>query len=161
MFVSYLHAQGPGWLGLIMSNLSKSLTVALLSWATVAIRSQSLIWHKRPESLICPERCEGIAHSRSFDLSNLSKWAMSDEQMREFPTLKKQNNGSREATNSMKKPTVFYCFEVSKFRSQQNRFKIPVSVFPVCMYTCTLYSRVECGNFFWSGRTGQLTKGQA
>ena len=24
-----------------------------------------------------------------------------------------------------------------------------------------LYSRVECGSFFWSDRTGQLTKGQA
>ena len=26
---------------------------------------------------------------------------------------------------------------------------------------CTLHNRVECGNFFWSDRIGQLTKGQA
>ena len=52
----------------IMSDLSKSLTVPHLSWATWAIRSQSLI---------CPERSEQIAHSCSFDLSDLSKWANS------------------------------------------------------------------------------------
>ena len=50
----------------VMSNLSDSLTVAILTWATWAIRSQSLI---------CPERSEQITHSRSFDLSDLSKWA--------------------------------------------------------------------------------------
>ena len=49
-----------------MSDLSDSLPVALLTWATWAIYSQSLI---------CPERSERITHSRSFDLSNLSEWA--------------------------------------------------------------------------------------
>ena len=48
----------------IMSNLSESLTVAHLSWATWAIRSQSLI---------CLEGPEGFAHSHSFVLSDLSK----------------------------------------------------------------------------------------
>ena len=50
----------------VMSNLSNSLTVALLTWATWAICSQMLI---------CPEQSEWIAHSRSFDLSDLNKWA--------------------------------------------------------------------------------------
>ena len=52
----------------IMSNLRESLTVAHahMSWATWMICSQ---W------LICPERSQRIAHSHSFDLSNLSKWA--------------------------------------------------------------------------------------
>ena len=55
----------------IMSNLRKLLMVALLTWVTWAIRSQSLI---------CPERSEQIAHSHSFDLSELieranERWA--------------------------------------------------------------------------------------
>ena len=54
----------------IISDLSESLTVALFSWATRVICSQSLI---------CPEKSERIAHSRSFDLS--------DEQISKFPTL--------------------------------------------------------------------------
>ena len=70
-----------------------------LSWASLtwANRSRSLFWHERPwperivhghtfdmsdramasQSLICPDRSEWIAHSCSFDmsdLSNLSKW---------------------------------------------------------------------------------------
>ena len=49
----------------VMSNLSNSLTVALLTWATWVICSQSLI---------CHEQSEQIAHSHSFDLSDLSKW---------------------------------------------------------------------------------------
>ena len=49
-----------------MSDLSESLTVADLSWATWAIRSQSLIYF---------EKSEGIAHSRSFDLSEFSALA--------------------------------------------------------------------------------------
>ena len=57
----------------IMSDLSESLTTALLTWATWAIRSQSLFY---------PEQSEQIAHSRSFDLSGLSKWA--NEQMSEW-----------------------------------------------------------------------------
>ena len=47
----------------IMSDLSKLLTVAHLSWATWAtwvIRSRSLFWHERPER---------FAHSCSFVLS--------------------------------------------------------------------------------------------
>ena len=52
--------------------------VALLSWASWAIRSRSLI---------CPEHSERIAHSRSFVPSNFER--MSDEWMSEFPTLKK------------------------------------------------------------------------
>ena len=59
----------------VLSNLSKSLTLAHMSWATWAIRSQSLICPDRPEwmphLLICPERFE----------------RMSDEQMCEFQTL--------------------------------------------------------------------------
>ena len=51
-----------------MSDLSDSLTVAHLSWATWAICS----W-----VLICLEQSKQIAHSRSFDLSEMSKWAMS------------------------------------------------------------------------------------
>ena len=50
----------------VMSNLSDSLTVTLLIWATWAIRSQLLN---------CFEQSERIAHSCSFDLS---KWAMSE-----------------------------------------------------------------------------------
>ena len=46
----------------IMSNLSESLTLALLSWATWAICSLSLI---------CPEQPEQFTHSRSFVLSDL------------------------------------------------------------------------------------------
>ena len=53
---------------IIISDLSNSLTVALLIWVTWAICSQSLI---------CLEQSEQVAHSRSFDLSDLSKWAMS------------------------------------------------------------------------------------
>ena len=52
----------------VMSNLSDSLMVALLSWVTWAICSQSLIF---------PEQSERFTHSCSFVLSDLSKWAMS------------------------------------------------------------------------------------
>ena len=52
----------------VTSGLSDLLTVALLTWVTWAVCSQSLM---------CPEWSEGIANSRSFDLSNLSEWAMS------------------------------------------------------------------------------------
>ena len=76
----------------IISDLSESLTVALLSWVTWAIRSQSLFCHEQPER---------FAHSRSFILSDLSKslkvthliwviWAnegLGNEQMSKFPTL--------------------------------------------------------------------------
>ena len=47
----------------IMSNLSESLTVTLLSWATWAIHSWLLFCHEWPEQ---------FAHSRSFFLNNLS-----------------------------------------------------------------------------------------
>ena len=47
----------------IMSNLSESLTVTLLSWATWAIQSWLLFCHEWPEQ---------FAHSRSFFLNNLS-----------------------------------------------------------------------------------------
>ena len=50
----------------VMSDLSDSLTVALLIWVTWVIPSQSLI---------CLQRSEQIAHSRSFRLSKMSKWA--------------------------------------------------------------------------------------
>ena len=53
----------------LVSDLSDSLTVAHLSWATWAICSQSLI---------CLQRSEQIAHSLSFDLSEMSKEAMSE-----------------------------------------------------------------------------------
>ena len=52
----------------VMSDLSNSLTDAHLSWATWAIRSRTLI---------CLEQSERIAHSRSFDLSEMSEWANS------------------------------------------------------------------------------------
>ena len=51
-----------------MSDLSDFLEVALLTWANRGIRSQLLI---------CPEQSERIAHSGSFNLSDLSKWANS------------------------------------------------------------------------------------
>ena len=51
-----------------LSDRSESLTVAHLSWATWAIPSQLLI---------CLEQSERIAHSRLFDLSEMSEWAMS------------------------------------------------------------------------------------
>ena len=76
----------------IISNLSKSFTVAHLSRAPWAIRS----W-----SLICLERPERFTHSRSFVLSDLSesltfahliwaKWVneqMSDARISKFPAL--------------------------------------------------------------------------
>ena len=65
----------------VMSNLSASLTIAFFIWATWVLCSQSLI---------CLQRSEQIAHSRSFDLSKMSKWAndqMSDEQKSKFPAL--------------------------------------------------------------------------
>ena len=52
----------------IISDLSNSLTVAHLSWATLAICSQSLV---------SPEQSEWIAHSCSFDLSDLRELANS------------------------------------------------------------------------------------
>ena len=57
----------------VMSDLSDSLMVALLLWATWAICSQSLI---------CLEWSEQIAYCCSFDFSDLSKWA--NEQMSEW-----------------------------------------------------------------------------
>ena len=45
---------------------SKNEQFADLSWAT---------WANRSQSLICPEQSERIAHSCSFDLKDLSKWA--------------------------------------------------------------------------------------
>ena len=48
-------------------------------------------WAIRSQLLICPERSEQIAHSRSFDLSDeqMSNEQMSDERLSEFPTLAK------------------------------------------------------------------------
>ena len=72
---------------LIMSDLSDSLTVAHLSWATWAIRSRSLFWHERPER---------FPRSHSFVLSDLSEsltvaqliWAIwANERMSKFPAL--------------------------------------------------------------------------
>ena len=51
---------------LFMSDLSDSLMVVLLIWATWSICSQLLI---------CLEQSQQIAYSCSFDLSDLSKWA--------------------------------------------------------------------------------------
>ena len=70
-----------------MSDLSDLLTVTLLIWAFWVICSQSLI---------CPERSERIAHSRSFDLSDLS----------EFPAL-------------IKTPTLFNIWHGSKCLAQK------------------------------------------
>ena len=47
-------------------EFSDSLMVAHFLWVTWGIRSGSLI---------CLERSERIAHSRSFDLREMSKWA--------------------------------------------------------------------------------------
>ena len=77
-----------------LSNLSKPLTVAHLSWVTWAICSRSLISSERPER---------FTHGPSFVLSDLSelltvahfiwvKWAnegMSNEWMSELPALKR------------------------------------------------------------------------
>ena len=49
----------------VLSHVSDSLTVAHFLWAAWAIRSQLLI---------CLQRSERIAHSRSFDLSEMSEW---------------------------------------------------------------------------------------
>ena len=58
--------------------MSESLTFAHLSWASWAIRSQSLI---------CPERSEQIAHIRSFVLIDLSKWANSQPWSTNWPDI--------------------------------------------------------------------------
>ena len=79
----------------IMSDLSKLLTFAHLSWATWGIHSRLLFWHERPEQ---------FAHSHSFVLIDLSQlltvahmiWAIwlwanertSNERMSKFPTLR-------------------------------------------------------------------------
>ena len=49
----------------VLSDLSKLLTFAHLSWAT---------WSNSSHSLTCHERPERFAHSCSFALSNQSKW---------------------------------------------------------------------------------------
>ena len=65
----------------IMSDQSKSLRVTLLSWATWAVHSFTVAlltwvtWVIPLQSLICPERSERIAHSRSWQKSDLIKWA--------------------------------------------------------------------------------------
>ena len=67
----------------VMRDLIDSLTVPLLSWATWAISSQSLI---------CTERFERLAHSHSLKRAILSVWAMrkwANERMSKFLTLKK------------------------------------------------------------------------
>ena len=58
-----------------MSDLSNSLTVAHLSWAIWANRSQSLIWFEQNERM-----------------RKMSEWA--NEQMSEFPALSGRANGS-------------------------------------------------------------------
>ena len=62
----------PEWIAhsrsLVMSDLSDLLMVARLSWATWTIHSQLLI---------CPERFERNAHSRSLKWVILSEWGMS------------------------------------------------------------------------------------
>ena len=84
---------------IIMSDLSESIKVAHLSWATLVICS--FVMSDISDLLICHERPEQFAHSHSFVLSNLSKsltvahliwaiWAnewMSDERICKFPTL--------------------------------------------------------------------------
>ena len=84
---SFAHLSWVTWANcsFVMSHLRELLMVAHLSWATWAIRSQLLIFLEQSES-------ELIACSRSFDLSEMSKWAMSDERMSdermsEFPAL--------------------------------------------------------------------------
>ena len=86
----------------IMSDLSKSLTVARLSWATWAIHLRSLFWHEQPER---------FAHSHSFVLSDLREsltvahliwviWAneqMSDKQIPNSAYLLSETCGLRAA----------------------------------------------------------------
>ena len=105
---------------IIMSDLSESLKVAHLSWATLVICS--FVMSDISDLLICHERPEQFAHSHSFVLSNLSKsltvahlswanWAncsfdfseieqMSDEQMSEFPALQTRGWNPRETLYS-------------------------------------------------------------
>ena len=81
----------------IMSGLNKLLTVALLTWATGVIRSQSLI---------CPERSEQIAHSHLGDLSKCAneRWANeripSPESKREKPSSFQKTFGGRRVENA-------------------------------------------------------------
>ena len=56
-----------------MSNLLKKMSDWLIRSFLVSDLSDSLLW-----SLISSERPERIAHGRSFDLSKMSKWAMSE-----------------------------------------------------------------------------------
>ena len=61
-----------------LSDLSESLMVAQLSWATWSICSRLLISSEHPERLLIRiERSERIDHSRSFDLSEMIKWVNS------------------------------------------------------------------------------------
>ena len=60
-------------------------------WATWAIRSHSPLkkreWAIRSRSLICLEWSERITHSRSFDLSKMSKWTNEQWAMSEWPNF--------------------------------------------------------------------------
>ena len=133
-----------------MSNLSDSLTVAHFLWAT---------WVICLRSLICLERSERIAHSRSIDLSKMSKWA----------------------NEWIPSPAVSFAhylyilfllstvFDFIMFLPSYPVF-FPYSCcfpsFPVyrnflsCFFPHILFIRVECGIFVWSVGTGQLTKDQ-
>ena len=75
-----------------LSNLSKSLMVAHLSWATWAIRSRSLISSEWPEQFAHGNSCVLSDLSESLTVAHLiwAKWSneqMSDERMSKFPAL--------------------------------------------------------------------------
>ena len=117
-----------------LSDLSKSLMVAHLSWAIWAIRSRPLISSERPER---------FAHGFSFVLSDLSesltvahliwaKWA--NEQMSEFPALTVSN------------PVTLFLYSFPSFDSLSLQFPILwLSFFTVSHpLTLFLYSFPSC-----------------
>ena len=82
----------------VMSDLSNSLTVAHLSWATQELRSQSLM---------CLEQSEWITHSRSFDLSEMSEWANEQWANEQIPSREKMwKNYSTAVTNERIKKSM-------------------------------------------------------
>ena len=119
-----------------MSNLSKSLTGALLSWATWAICSQLLICHERPEQ---------FPHSCSFVLSDLSKslkvthyneqfWANEqwvNELMSKFQPWNPVRNPPKKILSYENQPKFVLNILVIKIKNTQNIFFKDVYFFPV------------------------------
>ena len=119
-----------------MSDLSKLLTVAHLSWATWAIDSQLLFWHERPER---------FAHSCSFVLSDLSEsltvahliWAMSK-------WVNSQLGGQAKLVHERKKSATLQvvrnCFRTISLTVTQNCTNIFFKTFSsLCKGDCLLW----------------------